>query len=498
MSVQTPSRPAGASTPRAAPSEPLSDAVQWSEGMLLAPQHLQQADLFWQQQLRYRIAQLTPHYWGVAELVLDEVLLATGVVKLLKLECVMPDGTPVVYPGNYHDVALEVNVAAAMAASSAQASEPLRVSLVMPRRLGAGNQTAVPRHEVVHGQVADDENGGAGAVPVDRLRPRIQLWAGGHIPAHFQACALLEVARRVDAQRYELTPYHPPLLRWGAGEFLAAHGLPQRVRGLNKALWLKLHELGGDRRDDGPEDAALLGGDARRQLEMARRLATVLPRLGLLVARPEGNALAVYDALAEVAGAMASFGANPIVPMFEGYRHEDCEPQFRRAIDYIERKLGYVDTRHELLAFDRMAPGRFRRELSAHQGAELVVELRGPHAAALSDTERRDFESWLCAARIAAESLIGAARSTRNSARVRMLRPEECVQRHLRAGAAMFLIENDTLGPPMVLPGQAVVIEGQANGAEPAVVLQVLPRAPQAAPATRAAASLPVLGDRYG
>lgn len=491
MPAETASRSAVGSTPRAMPSEPLNDAVQWSEGMLLAPQHLQQADLYWQQQLRYRLAQITPHYWGVAEVMLDEVQLAAGIVKLLKLECVMPDGTPVVYPGNYTDLALEVDISAAMPGM------PLRVSLLMPRRLAGGADTALLRHVVVQGEVAMDENTGASAVPVDRLRPRIRLWAGGAIPAHYQVCPLLEVTRRVEAQRYELGPYHPPMLRWGAGEFLATQGLPQRLRSLNKALWLKLHELGGDRRDDGPEDAALLGGDARRQLDMARRLATVLPRLGLLVARPEGNALAMYDTLAEVAGAMAYFGANPIVPMFDVYRHDDCEPQFRRAVDYIERKLGYVDTRNELLAFERVAPGRFRRELSATQGAELIVELRSASATALSDTERQEFEAWLAHARIATESLIANARRTRDSARVRLLRPDECVQRQLRAGAAMFLIENDPKGPALVWPGQPVVIEGQPGGGEPAVVLQVQPRVPATAPPARPASSSPVLGEVY-
>lgn len=492
------SRPAG--LPRAPFSEPLNDAVHWWEGMLLAPQHLQQGDLYWQQQLRYRLAQLTPCYWGVAELALDELKLVDGIVKIDRLEAVMPDGTPVVYPGTYEGVALELDLAPQLS----QPGAALRVALLMPRRLPNGSDVSLPRHEVVKGEDVVDENTGDSAVPVDRLRPRIRLWAGGDIPAQYQACPLLELQRRVDAQRYELAAYHPPLLRWGAAEFLGGQGLPQRMRTLNKALWLKLRELGGDRRDDGPEDASLLGGDLARQLDMARRLAAVLPRFGLMAARPEAAALSVYDTLAEVAGAMAAFGANPIVPMFDVYRHDDCEPQFRRALDYIERKLGYIDTRHELLAFERVAPGRFRRALGAHAGHELIVELRAAGSGPLSDAERQAFKDWLSEACIAVEPLHPAVRKARDSAQVHLLSAEDCARRQLRAGAAMFLIQNEHLGLPdnalhaLLAPGQPLVIEGQAGGAEPALILLVQPHAPAARgapPAKRSVTDVPVLGD---
>ena len=58
--------PAGAvraSLQRRTPApDSLPDAVQWSEGMLFSPQHLQRADASWEQQLRHRLAQTAPGY----------------------------------------------------------------------------------------------------------------------------------------------------------------------------------------------------------------------------------------------------------------------------------------------------------------------------------------------------------------------------------------------------------------------------------------------------
>lgn len=459
--------------------EPLSDAVHWGEGMLLSPQHLQQSDVYWQQQLRYRLALLKPCHWGLAELAVDETLLGQGQVRIERLECVMPDGTPVVYPGSYTELPLNLDMAAALSSDTpgSGGAQALRLWLLMPRRLGGSGDGALRRHDVVEGEMVVDENTGGHAVPVDRLRPRIQLWLGTSYPAAYQACPLLELAHSPERQRHELTCYHPPMLRLGAAEFLGRSGLPHRLRALNRELWLKLQELGGHRRDDAPEDAVPVGGEVLRQLEMARRLALVLPRLGLLAARPEASPLAVYDLLAELAGAMAGFGANPIVPMFDVYRHEDCEPQFARALEYIERKLSYVNTGHEWLEFKRLEPGRFEYAQVPAAARGFIIELRGAGIGP-SAAERAQFDTWLSNVCIASETMRESAIKARVSARHRPLDAHERAQMRLRADAALYRIDNDTLGgDALLVNGDPVVVMGQPGSGEPAAVLLVRPRA---------------------
>ncbi len=486
--------------------EVLPDAVQWSEGMLLSPQHLQQADAYWQSQLRHRLAQVTPCYWGLGVLELDAVALAGGVVNVQRLECVMPDGTPVVFPGTYTE-GLELDVSDQLQRGGAA----LRLRLLMPLRLGGGStEGTLPRHDVIEGRpVADENTGNANsglAVPVDRLRPRIQLFAGGAVPAQYQACPLFELHWPAEAHQVQLGAYHPPMLRWAAADFLGHQALRRRVRAINEALWLKLRELGRDRRDDAPDDEHSLDADGRRQLEMARKLAAVLPRLGLLAARAEAAPLAVYDVLAEVMGAMAGFGANPIVPMPAAYRHVDCEPQFARALAYIERKLGFVDSQQQWLAFEQVAAGCFERRLPSSPGDELVIELRGATGLPPNESERRWMAQWLAQACIAADAQQALAQCTRVSAAVRLLSAAECRQRRLDPAAALFVVGNEVLDVPghgrqalwaaestLVIDGRAMA--GAPDSLVPAAVLLVQARGVGGRiPALSADQVLPALG----
>jgi type VI secretion system protein ImpJ len=470
----------------AAPALP--DRVRWSEGMLLAPQHLQQADQFWLEQLRFRFAQLVPHAWGIAALELDTIKLREAQVVVQRLECVMPDGTPLVFPGSFGQ-ALRADVADALA----QSPEGVRVWLALPAHGGASNgRDGMPkRYDFVRGALAVDEDAGAGTVAVDRLRPRLKLHVGDDIPAQYVALPLLEIARRADTRAIELRPYHPPLLRWQAADFLHGASLRKRLLLVAEALWLKLREMGGHRNDDGPDTGT---ASASGFSESARRLAAVLPHFTLVAQRPEARPHEVYDALAQLVGVMAGFGANPVPPVLDAYRHENCEPQFRRALDYVVRKLGYIQTRYELLAFEREREGaaRFVRELPEDAGDELLIELRLADGRGAAGPEAHALERWLKDAVIASHALHGHALRSRVSARVRLLDANELARRQLRASGAVFAVINETVelgGARQALlhPGERLVIEGYEAGEhlQPVAIFLHRPRGARPARETR-------------
>ncbi len=472
---------AGASTdqrhglPRAPVTAGLPNAVQWSEGMLLSPQHLQQNELFWQEQLRYRLAQCLPQGWGIGALELDGVKLKAGLVALRRLECLMPDGTPIVYPGSYEQ-ALEIDANAALAQDPAG----VRVSLVLPVRSAAATRHdgALKRYDAVPGNMAIDENTGVGMEPVDRLRPRIQLWIGHAIPAQYLACPLLELTRRSDSRAIELRPYHPPLLRWDAADFLAGTSLRKRLQLVNTALWTRLRELADHRDSDGPDDDPALAA-AGQALAAARRLATVLPQFGLLVNRPEAKPLELYDSLAQVVGAMASFGLNPIPPVLDAYQHENCEPQFRRALDYVVRKLSYIAMGHKFIEFDRVSQHRFVGELPPQLGHEVIVELRLGEGRSADHADRQALEQWLNEACIATEDLLDQALRARLSARPRLLGANEIAQRGFRSGGVLFAIGNEFIDgdgqrpQPLLQASKRLAIDADVSGSglQPASIL---------------------------
>lgn len=67
--------------------------IIWHEGMFLTPHHFQQWDRYYEQLLHERVRAVNPFGWGVTEVRLDPEDLANGLVRIVALQGVMPDGT---------------------------------------------------------------------------------------------------------------------------------------------------------------------------------------------------------------------------------------------------------------------------------------------------------------------------------------------------------------------------------------------------------------------
>src|SRR5262245_57770819 len=68
--------------------------VVWSEGMLLAPQHLQQWDRWVQALVAGRFRQALAFGWGFSELEIDASAVAEGQIRVTSARGVFRDGTP--------------------------------------------------------------------------------------------------------------------------------------------------------------------------------------------------------------------------------------------------------------------------------------------------------------------------------------------------------------------------------------------------------------------
>ena len=70
----------------------LPDLIQWHEGMLLAPQHFQQADLRSEGLLHYHTSVGAPFHWGIRRLQIDGRALASGIFHVSEIEVSCPMG----------------------------------------------------------------------------------------------------------------------------------------------------------------------------------------------------------------------------------------------------------------------------------------------------------------------------------------------------------------------------------------------------------------------
>ena len=74
------------------------NTVVWSQGMFLQPHHFQQEARYTARLVDSRARCLSPHAWGVSELVLDDAMLALGRVGIARASGVLSDGTPFAIP----------------------------------------------------------------------------------------------------------------------------------------------------------------------------------------------------------------------------------------------------------------------------------------------------------------------------------------------------------------------------------------------------------------
>src|SRR6185312_9101376 len=186
----------------------IPEAVQWHEGMLLSPQHFQQASLRSDLLLHFHLSQAAPFRWGVLALQTDQARLAMGTFRVLSLQAIMPDGLAVSYP---HDDmgALELDL---QPMKDRLRDAPARIYLAVPARrpdIVSGSGEA-PRLRSVEGEETIDENTGDNPLRLPRLRPNLTLLAGEKPSAKYTAMPIAEVSFANDA--FQLTPFLPPLL----------------------------------------------------------------------------------------------------------------------------------------------------------------------------------------------------------------------------------------------------------------------------------------------
>jgi len=73
------------------PQVPL--AIQWHDGMLLSPQHFQEADRRNERLLAHHMTHVAPYHYGVASFKWAEGTLVSGLFRVDEIEAIMPDGT---------------------------------------------------------------------------------------------------------------------------------------------------------------------------------------------------------------------------------------------------------------------------------------------------------------------------------------------------------------------------------------------------------------------
>lgn len=418
----------------------LPDAVLWHEGMLLAPQHFQQAALRGEELLHYRLRAAAPFAWGVRHLRAEPRLLAEGTFRVTELEAILPDGVVAFVRGD-RDRPLEVDLKP-FEEEARRGGLMVHLALAAARAEGEPAAGQLARFDRVEGAPVPDENTGDGEILVPRLRPRLTLLVAAVPPDKYVSLPLARLGFRDGA--FVAAAYVPPVPAVGPGNPLHrdAAALARRIR--EKALFFADRARAAAAR---PRDAT--SDDLSQALGA---LVAGLPRLDALVTLGRAHPLELYLALCDVAGLLAGLDGR-VPPVFPRYDHLDLRAAFHPVLQWCAGVLDTLQETYTALVFT-LRDGVYEATPPAPPAGSVPVPLLvGVRPGTLGES---DAAAWMEQCRIGSASRFPslAGRRIRGAARRRLAPTGELA---LAAGAGVILFAVDP-APEFVAPGEPLQV----------------------------------------
>jgi len=381
-----------------ADSSQIPEALQWCEGMLLAPQHLQQLAQRAEGLLYYHIRTATPYVWGVRRLEIEKALLASGIFRVRALEAIMPDGLVVSYSGSNdseprhgaNGAKDEARAWPELKLSREDCRLPVTIYLAVTARGPVTTSGDFPRYHPVEGAPVVDESTGENEVVVPRLRPALRLLAlpqGKTPPSKFVSFPLARVKVQSDSFA-PLEDFVPPVITVAPGDMSVSQAIRKMCNDTAYAARIRATELAGQVSSPASAGQSALTLETRARINC---LVAALPQFEALLTSGAAHPWELYKSFCIVAGSMAGLGEALVPPPFGPYDHNDLYSAFdelrRFAFEMMEQ--GVPENYHRIT----LEPGHndrqqvfFLRDFEPEwRNRPLFLALRGPSGMAEDD-----------------------------------------------------------------------------------------------------------------
>jgi type VI secretion system protein ImpJ len=293
----------------------IPESIQWHEGMLLAPQHLQQLSQRSESLIQFHLQVIAPFFWGVRELEIDQKLLLGGTFRILRLEALMPDGLVV-----SHDSASDGDLQISLQNVQQQ---PVAIHLAVPARSMIATKGDLPRYQSVEGEPVVDESTGDGEVRIPRLKPKLRLIAG-EAPSKYVSFLIAKVRYKNEA--FGLADFIPPttIVRSGSVLWEICSLTAAKIR--ERALFLS-------EQVNSPASASRVP----LMLETKSRIQSLvcgLPQFEAALGTGMAHPYELYKAFCALAGHLAGLGYSMVPPVFGPYNHADLYAVFAQIQEF--------------------------------------------------------------------------------------------------------------------------------------------------------------------
>jgi type VI secretion system protein ImpJ len=342
-----------------------SPKVLWGEGLFLRPQHFQQQDAYHEWRLTQACRSLHPHAWGVRHIKLDLEALQAGILRVLELHAVLPDGEMFHAPAE--DELPPPVVIGSLPSSNESSAFIFHLASAALRSQGTNMaathqdaDTAVRYHCSAH-QVADHYTNAVTAELMS-LRRSTRLLPDTSPRDHLISLPLLRL-QRTSSGAFELDGrFMPPSLHIHASPMLTLH-----LRRLMDSLQAKIDALHGMHREPSKHVIEFRSGDMA-SFWMLHTANTALAGLTHLARNPGLHPERLFEKLLELAGSLMTFSRTFTLSELPTYDHTQPGPAFIK-LDRIIRDLldTVISTRSFAIAMSEIIPSFHRGRLDSEQ-----------------------------------------------------------------------------------------------------------------------------------
>lgn len=376
---------------------PRINAIQWYEGMLLGPQHFQQAAIRHDILMCQHLKIVQPFFWGISQLTIDRVLLVSGKLRILELEALLPDGTVLsVLPTD--TVIPEIDLTVYI--EKFRSEGPLMVHLGIPLLNPNGSNVTgdFPRFLSVPETAVVDLNTGENPIYIPFLIPNITLIVSNTPPAHYTSFPLMEI--EFINESYQTTTFLPPQTL-----VLQTSILGQVISNILQRLRDKAAFLSENIQSTTLQSTQPLISEYDNLLKVIVRQ---IPLLENLLGTNTSHPYALYQGLLELSGNLTSLKRGQVAPVFTPYQHNDLFKCFDQVISFIITMIDVIQENYVSLPFgkyDRV----FSIELQPQQvDKRFLIAIRGTPSFGATE-----IINWVNGTLIASESFLKNVRDRR-------------------------------------------------------------------------------------
>ena len=366
-------------------------AIQWHEGMLLAPQHFQSLAQRSEALLQYHATSISPFHWGIRHLEVDTVKLVDGLFRVIELEALMPDGLIVSYSaGDGPDLVFDLTQLPDIKQKPAivhLAVVARSRGLALAERFGFEESAPVP-----------DENTGEGELPMIVLRPKLHLIAGEEPAPKWISFPLAEVKYEHDV--YTRTRFEPPMMRVAPGSAL---------HGLCSAVTTRLREKAATLADQARSTADAHAPQRLETKTLIHCLVGELPAFEAILGTGNAHPFTLYVAFCSLLGHVAGVSRSLIPPPLDRYDHNDLMATYEQVRASIARALD--EGIHE--AYTAYAFRREGNEFRLYFDPEWMTRPLVIGVRAAQGMPSREVSQWMSACIIGSRSRIESLRDRR-------------------------------------------------------------------------------------